>query len=183
MPNLNLTLSLDSARNIQALLVGLEDERVRKGLLAQPKLPKDVQQLVNMIEDKKFLGMASGIVIAMQDLKKKDQDRSDAAILDLSKLGRKLTPPPSIEPIRIKGTELKDYMEANYPDAVGLLRRFGEEALAQNSGAEYGYFASNLQVAANAGAVVNAGVYTNVAVATMAVAAAAVVAVIAAVVV
>ena len=169
-----LPLSLNTVRNFQSFFTGLEDGKVRAGLKAQPGLDKSVLQLLDLIEDKKFLKMASKVANHLY--------QATPSTPTNFALDKPVATTPGID-LHKESASIRDYMESKYPDAVTLLRDYGKTAIASGFLPKADTVGANVDVAANAEAVVNAAVWANVAVATQAVVAAAVVAVVGAVVV
>eukprot|EP00475_Leptophrys_vorax_P044620 TRINITY_DN9009_c0_g2_i1.p1 TRINITY_DN9009_c0_g2~~TRINITY_DN9009_c0_g2_i1.p1 ORF type:complete len:194 (+),score=4.16 TRINITY_DN9009_c0_g2_i1:56-583(+) len=174
MSSIQLPLTLDSTRNFQAFLSGLEDQKVRHGIRAQKNVDARVAQVVDLVEDPDVLQKAGAIVSELQKLQ-----GQAASITVLA--------PPAAQPaaarmaaIKASGQDLHDFLVKKYPQGLELLREYGEMAYPEM--ALNGTIGVTVSIAANAGAVVNAAVWANVAVATQAVVAAAAVAVVAVVV-
>ena len=177
MTEATFPLNLDNTRNMQAFFMGIEDKRVRDGLRKQKDASKDILEIIDMVEDEKFLSMATSVVEKLRAPGIRSIARADSPI----KLGAPNVTPNVDEDLakslRAQGLEINTYIEARYPNGVGLLKRYAEASLGQSSRYE-GWTAAYTNAVANAEAIVNAAVYANVAVATMAVVAAAAVVVI-----
>lgn len=169
-----LPLSLSTVRNYQSFFTGIEDAKVRAGLKSQPGLDKSIAQMIDLVEDKKFLKMASKVANHLYQSK-------PAAPMTFA-LDKPVSTAPGID-LHKESQAIRDYIEAKYPDAVNLLKDYGKTALSSGALPSADSVGANVDVAANAAAVVNAAVWANVAVATQAVVAAAVVAVVGAVVI
>jgi hypothetical protein len=165
-----LPLKLDNRRNIEALFIGLEDERIRGALATQRGVPDEVKQLICLVEDEKFLSMASDVI---EKIRRLDRGRPKSGKLNL-KPPKRGPEPKDLREIRAEASVATEYITQRYPQGVALLRRFGESAFGSQVTLQ-AWFAVNLDVAANAEALVNAAAYTNVAVATFVFVAAAVV--------
>jgi hypothetical protein len=178
MVDATFPLKLDNTRNMEAFFIGIEDKRVRDGLRQQKNAPKELLEIVDLVEDPKFLQMASSVVEKLRGPGIKSVTRADSPI--------KLTAPtvaPNLDDtnaaaIRSESAALNAYIEKKYPNGQALLAKYAQASLGQPT--VYGWTAAYTNAVANAQAIANAAVYANVAVATMAVVAAAVVAVIAA---
>jgi len=172
MVSTSFPLNLDNARNIEALLIGLEDDKVRDGLKHQDGIPEGVGDLVKLVEDEKFLSMASDLV---NELRKSSpflmapQGRSDEKI--------RLEPPEAkdLDKFELSGgvaelsESVNNYMRKQYPAGVELLINYQNSAYGERARMEaLSTVGANAWVAANAAAVANVVVYANVAVATMA---------------
>jgi len=155
---ISLPLSLDSTSHFTTFLRAAADPSIRKGLRGSKTLPKDVSQILDLIDDAPLL----------------EQMRDASRLYQSFRQGK-----IGIGPVKSAGKALRDAAQKKYPAAMDSLIRYAEMSETAHT---LGWAAANSDVAANAEAVVNAGVYANVAVATNAVIALAAVAVVAVVV-
>lgn len=180
MSDFSLPLNLDTERSFETFLTGIEDERVRKGLLQQTELPEGVRQVVELVQDEEFLQRAQDLVHKLNRFQEVSQIRLNELRLAPPQVSTNAASDPSAQIAQLNddmktgGHQLHDYLKTKYPVGMELLTRYGEVATPR---AVPMAATATPWVAANAGAVVNAAVWANVAVATQAVVAAAAVAV------
>lgn len=177
MSQATLSLSVNNSRQLQSLLIGLEDQQVREGLISNDATAPEIKELATLVGDPEFLGMASSIVTMLEGSRAAAAAAaSDGHIRLLQGERVEAAPAPTAGDIREAGAQLKTYLQKGYPGALSLLESYASTTRPAGLTLEAdddGVVGANLYVAANAAAVVNAAAWANVAVATQAVVAAA----------